>query len=150
MIVHSTYFFIVLLIAAYMPLNAQKQQLNYWKELEDVTFRNKIDNASGFQIKYPVFGENVNKLNGKEITLKGFIVPLDELTGKNRFVLSSLPFNICFFCGGAGPETVIEVYSKTAIDFTNDAIWIKGVFEPNPNNPEKLMYLLKEAVLIKE
>ena len=125
-------------------------QHNYWKSLEDVTYKDREQKETGFNITYPVFGEEVKALVGKQITLKGFMVPLDELTGKNRFVLSSLPFNICFFCGGAGPETVIEVYSKNQIDFTDDPIIIKGEFYANEEDPEQLMYLLKNAELIEK
>ena len=122
-------------------------QTDYWKLLEDVHYKNRLEATTGFNITYPEFGENVKQLEGKRITLKGFIVPLDELTGENRFVLSSLPFNICFFCGGAGPETVIEVYSQEHVDFTDDVIWVEGIFYANP---DKLMYLLKEARLIEK
>lgn len=128
--------------------SAQGSQKNYWKSLEDVSYSERKDINSGFTISYPVFGEQVIRLEGNQILLKGFMVPLDELTGKNRFVLSSLPFNICFFCGGAGPETVIEVHSKEQIGFTDDAIWIKGRFFTNGSNPEELMYILKEAEIV--
>ncbi len=125
-------------------------QPNYWKDLEDVTYKNRTEESTGFNITYPIFGKKVKSLEGKQIILKGFMVPLDELTGKNRFVLSSLPFNICFFCGGAGPETVIEVHSKNHIEFTDDPIWIQGKFYANEEDPEQLMYLLHEAELIEK
>lgn len=139
----------ILLLASfwYKPVSAQT---DYWKLLEDVHYKNREEASTGFNITYPEFGENVKQLEEKKITLKGFIVPLDELTGENRFVLSSLPFNICFFCGGAGPETVIEVYSQEHIDFTDNVIWVEGIFYTNPDDPEKLMYLLKEARLIEK
>ena len=123
-------------------------QINYWNELSDVSFKNKKDQTSGFEITYPIFGEKVKQLEGKEITLKGFMVPLDEYTSEKKFVLSSLPYNVCFFCGGAGPETVIEVYCKETIDFTDDPVWIKGIFEPNSENIDQLMYLLKDAIQV--
>ncbi|WP_020526160.1 hypothetical protein [Flexithrix dorotheae] len=114
-----------------------------WDKLADVKFETKKD--QGYQIDYPVFGNEVKSLNGKEITLKGFIIPLDEMMSEDKIVLSSLPFNSCFFCGGAGPETVIEVYTAKKIDYTNEMIFVKGYFYLNESDPNQLMYLLKEA-----
>ncbi|MBX2840764.1 MAG: hypothetical protein KTR26_03275 [Flammeovirgaceae bacterium] len=116
-----------------------------WDKLADVKFETKTDPDQGYQIDYPVFGDKVKALNGKEIILKGFIIPLDEMISDDKIVLSSLPFNSCFFCGGAGPETVIEVYTTEKIDFTNELIFVKGVFSLNESDPNQLMYLLKNS-----
>ncbi|UZR95828.1 hypothetical protein [Chondrinema litorale] len=137
----------LILIFTFLSLSLCAQK-NFWDDLSDVSFKNKKDQASGFEITYPVFGEKVTQLKGKEIILKGFMVPLDQYTSEKKFVLSSLPYNICFFCGGAGPETVIEVFCKEQVDFTDDPIFVKGIFEPNSDNIEQLMYILKDATLV--
>jgi hypothetical protein len=56
---------------------------------------------------------------------------------------------MCFFCGGAGPETVMEVISKEPIKYTTEAITIKGKLDLNANDINRLMYGLKDAELIK-
>ena len=50
-----------------------------------------------FEVDYPTFSEEVLALNGTEITLEGWMIPLDELRGDKYFVLSALPFANCFF-----------------------------------------------------
>jgi len=127
---------------------SQAQEVNGWKVLSDVSFVSKTDELLGYEIEAPVFGSKVLALVGKQVQLKGYFVPLEEMRGHKYFVLSSLPFNICFFCGAAGPETVIEVYSKNEIPFTEKAITIKGTLELNADDPLHLMYLLKNAELI--
>jgi hypothetical protein len=59
--------------------------------------------------------------------------------------LSSLPFANCFFCGGAGPETVMEVFSKDKIDFTEKRVSVTGTLTINADDPLRLMYILNNA-----
>lgn len=145
----GSYFFVLTLLAAVNTALAQEGS-SQWKELSDVTYVSTIDPLLGYEIESPVFGEKVTALAGKKVTLKGYIVPLEEMRGQKYFVLSSLPYNICFFCGGAGPETVVEVYSTTEIPYQDNAITISGTLELNQDDPLHLMYILKNAELIKQ
>lgn len=129
------------LIAAY-------QNSNPWMTLSKVKIERKLDPALNFEIDYPTFSEEVKALNGKEITLEGWMIPLDELRGENYFVLSALPFANCFFCGGAGPETVVEVFTNENYKFTEERIKIKGTLKLNADDPTQLMYVLNKADVI--
>lgn len=124
------------------------QEVNYWKHMADVEIKIKPDPSGKYEVEYPIFGEKARTINGEMISLKGYMVPLKEFTGHRYFVLSAYPFNMCFFCGAAGPETVIEVYSKEEIEFTDDKIIISGRLKLNTDNPDHLMYLLEDAFLI--
>jgi len=120
-----------------------------WATLADVTYRTVADPQSGYDMDVPEFGQKVLALQGQKVRLKGFMVPLDYLLKKQYFVLSSMPFNLCFFCGGAGPETVVEVFSKEPISLTEDMVWVEGVLKVNTvNDPEKLMYQIVAAEVI--
>jgi len=137
-----TYFLLFISITVF------SQSSNYWKTLSDVEIKIKPDKTQKYEVEYPEFGEKVKAIDNTEIHLSGYIVPLKELTGHKYFVLSAYPFNMCFFCGAAGPETVIEVYSKEEIDFTSDKITIKGKLKLNYDDPDHLMYMLNDAYLI--
>jgi len=108
-----------------------------------------MDKSGKYEIDFPVFGNTVKAMANKEIVLKGYIIPLEELQGQNYFVFSALPYSMCFFCGNAGPETVIEVKTKAAIPFSDKQISIKGKLQINESNPDHLMYILNEAVQVK-
>lgn len=127
---------------------AMVQTTNAWKTLAKVDYKTRFDELTQFEEEYPIFSEEVKALDGTEITLQGWMIPLDELRGENYFVLSSLPFANCFFCGGAGPETVMEVFSKKQIDFTEKKIKVTGKLKINADDPLRLMYILNEAKLI--
>ena len=129
-------------------MSVAQEGKNVWKVLAKVEIQSKFDEVLQFEVEQPTFSDEVKALAGNEITISGFMIPLDELQGKNYFVLSSLPFSSCFFCGGAGPETVMEVYSKKQISYTEKEIKIKGILEINADDPLKLLYILKEAELV--
>mgnify|MGYP000701741458 CR=1 FL=1 len=126
----------------------QAQEKNPWKTLAKVKIEKRFDEVLNYEVDFPTFSKEVKSLNGKEITLEGWMIPLDELRGKNYFVLSALPFANCFFCGGAGPETVLEVFLKKDLSFTEKRVKVKGKLTINPDDPLKLMYILQEAEII--
>ena len=137
---------IALLIVVGFTALAQYQST--WKVLSKVQIEKRFDELLNYEIDFPTFSDEVKALNGKEIVLEGWIIPLDELRGENYFVLSALPFANCFFCGGAGPETVLEVFSEKNIKFTEKRIKVKGILNINADDPMKLMYILQKAELI--
>jgi hypothetical protein len=121
-------------------------QENSWNILADVSFKKTTD-VNGYEVDAPVFGEKVKGIQGKQIQLKGYIVPGNEWSGEKSFMFSALPFSTCYFCGGAGPETVIEVESLEKITFTTKPIVITGKLVLNERDPEHHIYLLKGARL---
>jgi hypothetical protein len=68
--------------------------------------------------------------------------------GSGKFMLSSLPFNLCYFCGAAGPETVIEVETKEKVKFSSKQITMEGIIVLNETDPDHHIYILKNARLI--
>jgi hypothetical protein len=140
--------FMPLLICIFLLSNVSSYaQHNYWKDLARVTIEEKTD-ENGFPVEFPVFHDDLKTIEGDKIILEGYMVPLEEMMGHKYFVLSKYPFNMCFFCGAAGPETVIEVYITEEVAFTSDKIKIQGTLELNKDDPRHLMYLMKNAELL--
>lgn len=141
-------FCVLFLVCVGLAFKSVGQEDNQWKVLAKVEIETKFDEVLNFEIEHPIFSEEVKKLNGKKITLEGWMIPLDELRGENYFVLSSLPFANCFFCGGAGPETVAEIFSKKEIKYTEKRIKVSGILQINADDPLRLMYILNDAQII--
>jgi len=133
----------------YSSVSQAQSPAKTWETLAKVVIKTKYNSKEGYEIDYPVFSEEVKALNGKIISIKGYIIPLDDLKGQNYFILSALPYNLCYFCGGAGPETVMEVYTLKEIPYSSKPITLKGRLKINANDYNHLMYLLKEATLVK-
>lgn len=136
-------FFLALGFALLFPqlLHAQVDPL--WKKLGKISYETKMDEDLGAEVMFPIFDENVKALDGKEVTIRGYVIPLE--IGEDYFVISAYPFNACFFCGAAGPETVMEVYLAEDIKLTEETITLTGKLELNGNDIHHLMYLLRDA-----
>lgn len=82
-----------------------------WEDLKDVKFSRKFIKEEDMYFLFPTFGEKVKRLNGCEVQIKGYMIPVDP---EGRiYVLSARPMASCFFCGAAGPETIIQLNLKT-------------------------------------
>lgn len=127
---------------------ADTQDENVWKTLSKITYKKEYDEFLGFKIDKPVFAAQVEDLEGKEITVKGYIIPVEGYKSHNEFIFSAYPYNMCFFCGGAGPETVMEVESLEAVEYTAEQVVLKGKLKLNADDVNRLMYLLVDATKV--
>ena len=128
----------------------KSKKANLWKTLAKITFKKEYDELMGFKIDVPVFSKDIKALEGKEVTIKGYIIPVEGYKSHTEFIFSAFPYNMCFFCGGAGPETVMEVFSKEPIEYSAEAVTIKGKLELNADDINRLMYGLSEVTLVEE
>ena len=100
-----------------------------WKTLEDVEFTDTYLEELDAYYYYPYFGPNVNALEGQEVILRGFVLAIDPV--ERYYILSKGPYASCFFCGGAGPETIVELELKSDKDYflMDELITMKGYFK---------------------
>ena len=139
---------LILLIVA-VGFNAEAQS-DIWKSLGKITYTKEYDEFLGFKVDKPVFSQPIKDMEGTTLTIKGFIIPVEGYKSHKEFVFSAYPYNMCFFCGGAGPETVMEVYSSEAIEYTAEPIYIKGTLRLNSDDINRLMYALEDVVLVEK
>jgi len=140
-----------LLAALLIPsLDLQAQDNNVWNTLSKITFKKEYDEMLGFKVDVPVFSEQVQKMEGKEIEIRGYVIPVEGYKSHKEFVFSAFPYNMCFFCGGAGPETVMEVYADEPIKYSPEPVTIRGTLELNASDVNRLIYALNGATLVKE
>ena len=95
-----------LLLLAAQALNAQT--VIDWANLTDVTFEERtIEDGGGLTYNHATFGASVIALDSQFVQIMGYLIPIDPMGFS--YVLSQNPNASCFFCGGAGPETVIQL-----------------------------------------
>jgi hypothetical protein len=121
-----------------------------WKTLAKITYKKEYDEFLGFKIDKPVFAESVTALQNQEVTVKGYIIPVEGYKSHKEFIFSAYPYNMCFFCGGAGPETVMEVESSVPVEYTAEQVTLKGKLQLNADDINRLMYQLIDAKPVKE
>lgn len=145
------FFIVVSLIANFTESFGQNvvPKDNMWKTLSKISFKKQFDEYLGFKVDMPVFHEEVKALENKEITLRGYIIPVEGYKSHKEFIFSAFPYASCFFCGGAGPETVMEVVALEGIKYTTDPIVIKGKLKLNEKDINSLMYKLVDVKKVK-
>ena len=145
-------YFFILAFTLTLNLNsfAQEASQNTWKTLAKITYKKQYDELMGFKIDIPVFSSQVKELAGKEIEVKGYIIPVEGYKSHKEFIFSAFPYNMCFFCGGAGPETVMEVEAAEPVEYTAEQVTLKGILTLNDSDINRLMYLIKDATVVRE
>ena len=143
--------FTLLITILFVSISAfgQSTDTNVWKTLGKITYKKEFDELLGFKVDVPIFHEDVKALEGKKLQVKGYIIPVEGYKGHKEFIFSAFPYNMCFFCGGAGPETVMEVEAIEPVQFTAEQIIIEGVLQLNEDDINRLMYKLVDVKQIK-
>ncbi len=121
-----------------------------WALFSKTRFVEKLNREFSMYFLYPAFPPELEALEGKEVELTGFHIPL-EVTHASMLILSKYPMAECFFCGGAGPESVAVVYltekSSKRLKM-DDILTVKGRLELNENDVEELNFIIKDARIL--
>ena len=120
-----------------------------WETLAEIEYSYVQNYEANFWYGTPTFSPEVKALEGKEVKISGYVLPMD-VSGE-AYVLSAFPFASCFFCGGAGQESVIELRLK---DFkqtfeTDQFLSFTGILKLNKEELE-LNYILDIAQVSEE
>lgn len=124
------------------------QTIITWEVLKNVEFEEVWSDEFQAYYMVPKFGKTITALDGKEIQIRGFIIPVDIV--QDYYVLSANPYSSCFFCGQAGPESVMEIqmikqYAGLRMD---QVITFKGKLRLNVDDIYQLNYILEDAQVI--
>lgn len=96
----------------------------------------------------PVFPPEILALDGKPQRVQGFMMPLEPGEKQSHFLLSSVPLS-CSFCLPGGPESMIEVKSKTPIRYGMEPLVVQGRLAVLRDDPYGLYYRITDAVAVK-
>jgi uncharacterized protein len=95
-----------------------------------------------------VFNLSQMALNQKNQRVQGFMMPLEAGEKQRHFLLSSVPMS-CGFCVPGGPESMVEVRTKTPVAYTLEPVTVEGRFQVLLDDPYGLYYRVTEAVSVK-
>jgi len=125
----------------FAPLVARADVLP-WAMLTDVktkTVKNRV---------LPVFNPQLQALNQKSQRIQGFMMPLDPGEKQKHFLISSVPLT-CSFCLPGGPESMVEVRTKTPVAYSLEAVVVEGRFAVLADDPYGMYYRMTDAVAVK-
>ena len=96
----------------------------------------------------PVFGAQQMALSQKTQKIQGFMMPLEPGEKQRHFLLTSVPLT-CGFCLPGGPESMVEVRTKTPVKYSLEPVVVEGKFQVLSDDPYGLYYRVTDAVAVK-
>ncbi|AFL83862.1 hypothetical protein Belba_1228 [Belliella baltica DSM 15883] len=141
----------VFLFAGFLLLSSMKSvEPDMWALFSKTKFVEKLNDEFGMYFLYPKFPEELIEFEGKIVTVSGFYIPL-EMNASNIAVLSKFPMAECFFCGGAGPESIVVGYLKNKPNRTiktDEIVKVRGKLKLNEKDIDELNFILQDAEII--
>jgi uncharacterized protein len=95
----------------------------------------------------PQFSDGVLKMDATEVKLQGFMMPLEMGDKQKHFVLTAMP-QTCSFCLPGGPESLVEVRTKTPVKYTFEPVVLSGKLAVLKDDANGLFYRLTDAVQV--
>lgn len=142
------YFLVLFSLALFAAGNPPEPEL--WGLFAKTKFMEKLNRELSMYFLYPTFPDELKALEGTEVTLTGFYIPL-EITDTHMIILSKFPMAECFFCGGSGPESVAVAYlrdkprKKLKVD---GIIQVHGKLVLNEHDVDELNFIITDATII--
>ncbi len=112
-----------------------------WSVLTSI--KTKVDNKK----IVPIFTMDQMALNQKSQKVQGYMMPLEPGEKQRHFLLTSVPMS-CGFCLPGGPESMIEVRTKTPIKYTLEPMVVEGRFLVLNDDPFGLYYRITDAATV--
>lgn len=118
-----------------------------WKLLGQIKYIKKASADYPEGVMFPVVNPTLKAKNKKPIVMSGFIIPIDN----KNYALSKNVFASCFFCGQAGPETIMGIKFKNPNMKlkTDQYVTIQGTFRYNDSDVDDWIYHVENAVITK-
>ena len=138
-------------IASFLLMGATIAQApDMWALFSKTRFVEKLNREFGMYFLYPRFPDELKEIEGKTVTVSGFYIPLD-MNNSNIAIVSKFPMAECFFCGGAGPESIVVGYLKNKPNKrfkTDEIVKIRGKLKLNEDDIEELNFILIDAEFV--
>ncbi|MFP9098129.1 hypothetical protein ACLI09_03680 [Flavobacterium sp. RHBU_24] len=119
-----------------------------WKVLAQIDYKKKPTKDYPEGVMFPVINPTLKAKQGRPIVMSGFVIPIDE----KSYALSKNVFASCFFCGKAGPESIVGIKLKNnGQKFKTDQyVTLQGTFRYNDTDVEDWIYHIENAVVVKK
>ena len=120
-----------------------------WPVLEQIPFDTRYVPEIKNKMLFPKFPQEVKMLAGKRIKIEGYVIPVDK-EGK-LYALSANPYAACYFCGKAGPASVMTIRLKEKSRIRLDSFRsFTGTLQLNSTDIHEFYYILQDAILVKK
>jgi hypothetical protein len=128
------------------------QQTVTWSDFSEITYVEKWDEEEKVFYMIPVFDNKLKAIDGKTVTITGYLFPIDVQSGYYILKADNKPFGCCMSHAG-NPNELIElrfenIDPKLLEKYATRQITVTGNFELNENDIMALDLILESAMVI--
>jgi hypothetical protein len=97
----------------------------------------------------PTFVQHVRELDGKRVSLTGYLQPVGDGVEAGSFLLIENPVG-CWFCEAPGLTGVVllELPAGKTVSLTKDHVKVTGRLVLNKTDPESFLYTIRDAAIV--
>jgi len=129
-------------------ISLHAQLANPWTAFEEATWRDEYIEEYFSYATLLDYDDHAKSIEGKTVTLKGHYIPVMD---EEIIILSKYAYANCFFCGGAGLESVVEIRLKEKAPRKfelDEKLTFKGKLRLNTTEWEFVSFILEDAVIV--
>ena len=95
----------------------------------------------------PAYPEYIRQLEGKKVTLDGFMQPVGEDSESNVFLLLENPVG-CWYCEmpALNGMVYVEMANEKILRISREQIRIRGILQLRGSDPEKFLFTIQAAI----
>ncbi len=113
-----------------------------WIEFRGV--KTTVDKARGVMVAQ--FPKDLTAINGRELDIGGYIMPLEASTNMRHFILTRRSTG-CPFCPPNEANEALEVYLKSPVHYEQRQFYVKGRLKLVPTSDQGLFFQLVDATI---
>jgi hypothetical protein len=118
-----------------------------WQLLRQVKLVEGKQKGAKAAAMLPEFSPQLKALDKQDVKIYGYVLPLSTSQKQKHFLISPLPSH-CPFCVDQGPDSMVEVVTKEAVEYSPwEPIMISGKLELV--NDQYLFYRLSNGAAVK-
>lgn len=89
----------------------------------------------------------VKALVGKEVTITGFVLPVEATESFTHFIISKRT-PTCAFCPPGEPNEIADVWLEKPMKWDQDAVTVTGIFELMNNDELGMFFKISKAKVV--
>lgn len=132
--------------AAQEKLRKSKDSL--WEDFAECKINTTADIMNDRYLYGITYTPKVKKLEGKEITISGFMLPL-EATEKFKHFLLARRAPTCAFCPPGQPNEIIDVWTDKPVQWDDNIVKVTGKFNFMENKELGVFFQMKDSKIQK-
>jgi len=125
-----------------------------WKMLAGMDYYEEYSGEVDRVVQYPLFNDKAKAFEGRKIMITGYALPIETESDGSFVIISAFPYANCFFCGGAGADSVMDILPKENEQLPHlkmdELVTFKGKLRLNAKDFYYLNYILEDAELVPE